>query len=87
MTEETTEPGGRAQLKCDWCGWPFTPPKATGRMPRYCRRSCRQRAYEARQTQEAVAAAVLRRTKGQPPVRSAVPAGAELEGAESLPLF
>lgn len=43
---------------CDWCGHPFRPPKATGRTPRYCRRSCRQRAYEARQTRREIRSAV-----------------------------
>ncbi|EFL04291.1 predicted protein [Streptomyces sp. SPB78] len=50
---------------CEWCGSPFRP-AGTGRMPRYCRRSCRQRAYEHRQeaarllaaTQEAERAAL-----------------------------
>ncbi|WP_420082951.1 hypothetical protein ACN6AT_39260 (plasmid) [Streptomyces sp. JL4002] len=40
----------QTQPLCDWCGEPFRPPKATGRKPRYCRQSCRQRAYEARRT-------------------------------------
>ncbi|MFJ3638039.1 hypothetical protein [Streptomyces sp. NPDC090112] len=40
----------QTQPLCDWCGQTFRPPKATGRKPRYCRQSCRQRAYEARRT-------------------------------------
>jgi hypothetical protein len=35
--------------RCAWCGRGFRPTEAKGRMPRYCRRSCRQRAYESRQ--------------------------------------
>ena len=42
---------------CEWCGRPVRQ-GATGRRRRYCRRSCRQRAYEARKQREAVVAAV-----------------------------
>ena len=39
----------RAGIACRWCGRLIgRPPPATGRPPAYCRRSCRQRAYEAR---------------------------------------
>lgn len=38
----TTEPA-----RCAWCGRPFRR-AGTGRPRRYCRRSCRQRSYEAR---------------------------------------
>ena len=34
--------------RCEWCGGEFTAPRGPGRPPRYCRRSHRQRAYEAR---------------------------------------
>ncbi|MEE2035036.1 hypothetical protein [Rhodococcus chondri] len=39
---------GRA-ASCVWCGRPV-PEIGTGRRRRYCRRSCRQRAYEQRST-------------------------------------
>lgn len=38
--------GGRlAASTCGWCGGPITV-KATGRLPKWCSRSCRQRAWE-----------------------------------------
>ncbi|MEX3213608.1 hypothetical protein CQR58_049450, partial [Streptomyces acidiscabies] len=49
---------------CAWCGEPIRQ-SGVGRSKDYCRRSCRQRAYEARKQREvvvaAVAAAVVRR--------------------------
>ena len=33
---------------CEWCGRTFDRAHARGRVPHYCGRSCRQRAYEAR---------------------------------------
>ena len=36
------------RLRCQWCGGEFAAPHGPGRPPRYCRRSHRQRAYEAR---------------------------------------
>ncbi|MET9618895.1 hypothetical protein [Kitasatospora indigofera] len=93
MSEESTQEPADAtlldgQLRCEWCGWPFSPPKATGRKPRYCRRSCRQRAYEARQTRAEVDAALLLHAKGgkaaAAPSRAS---GRQLKGAESPPLF
>lgn len=40
----------RTQLRrCAWCQRGFRPPEDRGRLPRYCRAGCRQRAYEARQ--------------------------------------
>lgn len=35
-------------LRCGYCRRPLPPPARTGRPARYCRRSHRQRAYEAR---------------------------------------
>ena len=35
--------------KCRWCSRPLPPPAATGRPRRYCRPTCRQRDFEARQ--------------------------------------
>ncbi|MDZ4826183.1 MAG: hypothetical protein SGJ13_06920 [Actinomycetota bacterium] len=34
--------------QCEWCGRPFDKAEGPGRPRRYCRRSCRQRDYEAR---------------------------------------
>lgn len=34
--------------RCEWCGAEFAAPGGPGRPARYCRRSHRQRAYEAR---------------------------------------
>ncbi len=36
--------------RCAWCGTSFELSGGPGRPPRFCRRSHRQRAYEARQT-------------------------------------
>ena len=33
---------------CAWCGRPIGPSSSAGRPRTYCKRSCRQRAYEAR---------------------------------------
>jgi hypothetical protein len=35
-------------LRCEWCGEEFPARRGPGRPQRYCRRSHRQRAYEAR---------------------------------------
>ena len=35
--------------RCSWCGERFAVPGGPGRRPKYCKRSHRQRAYEARQ--------------------------------------
>lgn len=40
-----TKSSGR---RCKWCGVQFDPPKGPGRIPEFCRRSHRQRHYEAR---------------------------------------
>ena len=37
----------RPKIKCGWCGTKFVP-NPRGRTPRYCKPSCRQRAYEGR---------------------------------------
>ena len=42
-------PPRRGEASCAWCGRPVDE-GGTGRRRRYCRRSCRQRAYEQRQT-------------------------------------
>jgi hypothetical protein len=34
--------------RCRWCGRPFAAAEGPGRPREYCRRSCRQRDYEAR---------------------------------------
>ncbi|MGH3555285.1 MAG: hypothetical protein ACRDT5_22400, partial [Mycobacterium sp.] len=42
---------------CEYCGDPV--PKSLGTKPkRYCKRSCRQRAYEVRKNREAIVTAV-----------------------------
>lgn len=37
-----------AERRCGWCRRPLTEPTGLGRPAAYCRRSCRQRAYESR---------------------------------------
>ena len=37
-----------AALRCRWCGRGFEPTPGPGRPREFCRRSCRQRNYEAR---------------------------------------
>ena len=39
---------GEETRRCRWCGRPFTAAAGPGRPREYCRRSCRQRDYEAR---------------------------------------
>jgi len=66
-----SEEGSQGDLVCEWCGRSFRPPKVLGRRPQYCRRSCRQRVYEARQTDRAVKKALAYRDvqpAGEPPV-------------------
>jgi hypothetical protein len=36
------------EAQCRWCGRPYEPAAGRGRPRLYCRRSCRQRDYEAR---------------------------------------
>ena len=38
----------RAERRCAWCGRRFAVAPGPGRPRRFCRRSCRQRDYEAR---------------------------------------
>ncbi len=45
VTKEAVEP------RCQWCGRELTFLVGRGRPRRYCRQSCRQRAYELRQRQ------------------------------------
>ena len=42
-------PPRRGETSCAWCGRPVDE-GSSGRRRRYCRRSCRQRAYEQRQS-------------------------------------
>lgn len=46
-TERSTVPSDGDE-RCAWCRRSLPEPAATGRPRRYCRRSCRQRAFEAR---------------------------------------
>lgn len=61
--------------RCAWCGEPIHQ-SGVGRSRDYCRRSCRQRAYEARVQREAivsaVASAVARRDSSRVETRSPV---------------
>ena len=57
MTTYETPRDGQGRRVCEHCHGPL--PKSLGTKPRrYCGRSCRQRAYEARRTREAVVTAV-----------------------------
>ncbi|MFC9099293.1 hypothetical protein ACFT2A_42875, partial [Streptomyces sp. NPDC057072] len=56
MKHDTPRDPDGAKL-CAWCGSPIQQ-NGIGRSKDYCRRSCRQRAYEARKQREAVVAAV-----------------------------
>lgn len=42
-------PRATTTLRCRWCGMEFVPHQGPGRPPLYCRRSHRQRHYEARE--------------------------------------
>lgn len=50
VTKQSVEPTPTESKRCAWCSrsLPERPPHQSGRRPKYCRRSCRQRAYEAR---------------------------------------
>ncbi|MDV7222752.1 hypothetical protein [Streptomyces prunicolor] len=54
MNTETPRDGDNAKL-CAWCGDPIRQ-SGVGRSRDYCRRSCRQRAYESRQFVKRLAA-------------------------------
>jgi hypothetical protein len=43
--ESLAQPRRRAASKCGWCGGPIIV-KATGRLPKWCSATCRQRAWE-----------------------------------------
>ncbi|MGI8753154.1 MAG: hypothetical protein ACR2MN_12720 [Acidimicrobiales bacterium] len=50
MTElEEGEGPGPKSVRCAWCGRRFVVAAGPGRPRRFCRRSCRQRDFEARQ--------------------------------------
>lgn len=44
----TTNSTRETERRCRWCARPFTVVPGPGRPREYCRRSCRQRDYEAR---------------------------------------
>ncbi|WP_431777004.1 hypothetical protein [Streptomyces cucumeris] len=58
MNDETppVDGDGDGASPCAWCGRPVRQ-SGTGRPREYCRRSCRQRAYEERQIQQRIAVA------------------------------
>src|SRR4051794_20218112 len=56
MSTETPRDTAGAKL-CAWCGEAIRQ-SGIGRSKDYCRRSCRQRAYEARKQREAIVAAL-----------------------------
>ena len=58
MSDDTRHVTGPPTLACAHCGQAFTHTGRPGPTPRYCRRSCRQRAYEARTATNAVVAVV-----------------------------
>jgi hypothetical protein len=47
-TAEPVHGSAPATRRCRWCGRPFAVAPGPGRPREYCRRSCRQRGYEAR---------------------------------------
>ena len=50
VTKHSGDTGPGERTRCGWCSraLPERPATAIGRKPIYCRRSCRQRAFEAR---------------------------------------
>lgn len=46
--------GPTHEKRCRWCARPFTVTPGPGRPKEFCRRSCRQRDYEARQRADEV---------------------------------
>lgn len=61
MTQTETPRGPDDEPLCGWCGGPLRQP-GTGRRRVYCGRSCRQRAFEAREKAQAVREAEMRGT-------------------------
>lgn len=55
MSDDTRHVTGTATLVCAHCARTFSHASRPGPAPRYCRRSCRQRAYEARAAATTVA--------------------------------
>ena len=49
MTKSAVGQGEREIVPCGWCRLPVTPGEGPGRPRRFCKRSCRQRDFEARQ--------------------------------------
>lgn len=49
VTKLTDGPGEREIVPCGWCRRPVAPNEGPGRPRRFCKRSCRQRDFEARQ--------------------------------------
>lgn len=89
MKHDTPRDGDGNKL-CAWCGEPIRQ-SGVGRSRDYCRRSCRQRAYEARQQREAVvaavAAAVARRDSSRVETRSPdIPSRDETNAAGPRPV-
>jgi len=86
MKDDTPRDAGGAK-GCAWCGEPIRQ-SGVGRSRDYCRRSCRQRAYEARKQREivvaAVASAVARRDSSRDESRGlSVPSR---DGTKSVPV-
>ena len=46
---DTEERGAAALHRCHWCRWVLPPPAKTGRPRKYCKQSCRQWDWVARQ--------------------------------------
>jgi len=67
---DTPRIGPRGEPLCAWCGGEIPQP-ATGRRREYCRRSCRQRAYEERRTQERIRERLRAATAPADPSRDA----------------
>ncbi len=49
MTKSAIGRGEREIVPCGWCRRPVTPTEGRGRPRLFCKRSCRQRDFEARQ--------------------------------------
>ena len=49
VTKQSGQRGEREIASCAWCRRPVTPTEGRGRPRRFCKRSCRQRDFEARQ--------------------------------------